>query len=74
MLLDGKARSGQSCFTEYLIIGCWSLWNHRNKIIFDGGYLNLDLCLRMFKEVFTLAMHRAKPSLKEGMQQWPDAM
>ena len=74
MLLDGRSRAGQICFTEYLIIGCWSLWNHRNKIIFDGENLCLDLCIFMFKETFSLTMHRAKPSLKEGMQRWLDAI
>ena len=74
MLTDGRSRAGYSCFTEYLIIGCWSLWCHRNSIIFDGGQLNIDTCCSIFKEFFSLTMHRAKPSLKEGMQQWLDAM
>ena len=34
MLLDGHARASHSSFKECLIIGCWSLWIHRNNIIF----------------------------------------
>ena len=74
MLMDGQTRANHICFNEYLIIGCWSLWTHRNSIIFDNKHLDLDLCITFFREVFILTMHRAKPSLKEGMQQWLDAM
>ena len=74
MLLDGRARSDQPCFIEYLIIGCWSLWNHRNRIIFDHDELDWDACFSIFVENFSLIIHRAKPSLREGMQQWLDAM
>jgi hypothetical protein len=31
-------------------------------------------CLRDFKKNSNLAMHKAKPSLKEGMQQWLDTL
>ena len=74
MLLDGRARSNLNCFKEILIIGFWSIWNHRNTILFEGDQINMDRCLAMFKETFSLIMHRAKPSLKDGMQQWLDAM
>ena len=74
MLIDGRNRFNQKCFKEYLIIGCWSLWNHRNKIIFDGGHLSLDSCFSFFKETFSLIRHRAKPSLNDGMQQWLDTL
>ena len=74
MLLDGYGRSGHSCFKECLIIGCWSLWNNRNTLIFDNGHLRIDICISLFREFFSLVMHKAKPSLQEGMQQWLDAM
>jgi hypothetical protein len=72
MLKDGKHRHGGICFKEILIIGTWNLWNHRNRIIFDNEDRSLETCYGMFKEYFALVMHRAKPSLKEGMQQWID--
>jgi hypothetical protein len=70
MLIEGKQRQNNICFREVLIVGCWSLWNHRNKIIFDNESISQDRCFSMFKESFVLIMHRAKPSLSEGMQQW----
>ena len=70
MLLDGRNRANQKCFKEFLIIGCWSLWTHRNSIIFNGGHLDLDFCFSSFIETFSLIRHRAKPSLKDGMLQW----
>jgi Zn-dependent peptidase ImmA (M78 family) len=74
MLKDGKQRHGGICFKEILIIGAWSLWNHRNRIIFDNEDRSKQPCFVMFKEYFALVMHRAKPSLKEGMQQWIDSL
>ena len=66
MLLDGRARAGHSCFTEYLITGCWSLWCHRNSIIFDGGQLDIDTCCNLFKEFFPLLCIELNPLLKKG--------
>jgi hypothetical protein len=34
----------------------------------------ISQCFRFFKEDFSLIMHRAKPSLKEGMTQWLDTL
>ena len=74
MLMEGKQRQNNICFREALLVGCWSIWNHRNKIIFDNEIFSLDRCLAMFKDSFSLIMCRAKPSLKEGMQQWLDTL
>ena len=72
--MDGCARYRSLCFKEILIIGCWTLWNHRNKIIFEGDVAFQPECMRFFKENFHLAMYKAKPSLKEGMSQWIDTL
>jgi hypothetical protein len=74
MLIDGKQRHNSIYFKEAIIVGCWSIWNHRNKFIFDSQIISQDRCFTMFKESFSLIMHRAKPSLKEGMQQWLDTL
>ena len=74
LLIDGKQRNNFDCIKEVIITGCWSLWIHRNKIIFDTQNLDIHECYRIFKETFALVMHRAKPSLKEGMQQWLDSL
>jgi hypothetical protein len=38
----------QSCFMKALIIGCWSIWNHRNNAIFEDQAVNLSTCFRAF--------------------------
>jgi hypothetical protein len=63
-----------SCFIEVLMLVCWSIWNHRNRAIFDNKPININECLRFFKEDFILVRHRAKPSLKEGMSSWLDTL
>ena len=73
-LIDGNNRARLICFKEILLTGCWSIWIHRNNIIFDNKALSIPECMRHFRETFTIIMHRDKPSLKEGMQQWIDTL
>ena len=74
MLLAAKKSYKLICFKEILIVGCWSIWNHRNRSIFDNQPVCLDNCFEDFIYSFKLIMHRAKPSLKEGMTQWVDTL
>ena len=74
MLLDAQQRSTNIFFKVTLIAGCWSLWNHRNKIIFDNKQRSLVSCLNLFKVSVSLIRHRVKPSLKEGMQDMLDLL
>jgi hypothetical protein len=48
--------------------GCWSIWNHKNKIIFDRIRRDMQVCYHSFKGYVEIVRHTAKPSLKEGMQ------
>ena len=74
MLQHGRITYRSLYFKEILIIGAWAIWNHRNKIIFDGDSRDRQLCITFFKENFNLASYRAKPSLKEGMLSWLDTL
>jgi hypothetical protein len=67
MILDGKRRFNISCFMDVLMAGCWTLWNKRNRLIFDGDDVDIQSSVTIFKETFSLIRHRAKPSLKDGM-------
>ena len=48
LMQHGKIQYKHICFKEVLIIGSWALWNHRNKIIFDGDNRDLSLCISFF--------------------------
>jgi hypothetical protein len=74
MIIEAKYRYNKKFFKEALIVGCWTIWNHRNKAIFENEYIDPLTCIFMFKESFSVIMHRAKPSLREGMQQWLDTL
>ena len=74
MLIDAKKRYNLICFKESLIVGCWSIWNHRNRCIFCNADLDLDVCFTDFVASFHLILHKVKPSLKEGMPQWLDIL
>ena len=74
MLMEAKRRSSNPFFKIAMIAGCWSIWNHRNSIIFDGNHRDPDLCYDFFKASVHDIRHRVKPSLKEGMQSWIDLL
>jgi hypothetical protein len=74
MMLDCRQRFNLKCHKEMIIIGCWALWNSRNKLIFEDVFPDQHTCMIFFKETFQMVMHRAKPSLKEVMQQWFDTL
>ena len=58
-LVDVKQTNNFICYKEVVIAGCWSVWNHRNKIIFDNQNLDILVCFWVFKQSFALVMHRA---------------
>ena len=74
MIIEAKGRSLNHFFKEAMIAGCWSIWNHRNKIIFDGVQRDMELCYMSFKESIGMIRHRVKPSLIEGMEVWLDLL
>jgi hypothetical protein len=74
MITGARDRSNNTFFKEAMISGCWSIWNQRNGIIFDGGQRDLDQCFSHLKSSFCSIRHRAKLSLKEGMQDWLDTL
>jgi hypothetical protein len=74
MIADAKIRYSMSFIMDIIITGCWSLWDQRNNAIFNGVDPNLQRCIIKFRNYFCLNMHRAKPSLREGMQSWLDTL
>jgi hypothetical protein len=74
MIIDAKTRYTMPFLMEIIIIGCWSLWDQRNSAIFRDIEPCIHRGIAKFKLDFVLSMHRAKPSLKEGMQSWLDTL
>jgi hypothetical protein len=74
MIEEAQQRFSLGFLMEVMIAGCWSIWDQRNDAIFNANYPNVQTCMTRFKATFTLTMHRAKPSLREGMQSWLDTL
>ena len=74
MLIDAKTRSSNQFFDFAMMAGCWGLWNHRNRIIFDNDNRCIDACFAIFAESVSVIRHRIKPSLKDGLQNWLDSL
>ena len=74
LLIEAKNRCSIPFFKIAMMVGCWGIWNHRNKIIFEGDPRSLDSCYDFFVFSINVIRHRIKPSLKEGMQAWLDLL
>jgi hypothetical protein len=72
MLTEANDRSNNIFFKESMMVGCWSIWNQRNRIIFENDQRDIETCFAFFKLSISQVRHRVKPSLKEGMQDWID--
>jgi hypothetical protein len=53
--LDGLARK---VLNSIIILGAWTLWNHRNRCVFDGASPNLARALTLF---FSIKYSRGGP-------------
>nr|TKW38309.1 hypothetical protein SEVIR_1G106500v2 [Setaria viridis] len=67
-----KAREDvNSCiFREVLIIACWSIWCHRNTIIFDNGSLFFKRWRSLFEREMNLVNLRVKPDFSSRITNW----
>jgi hypothetical protein len=74
MIAEAKERYPMNFLMEIIISGCWSIWDQRNDAIFNNNAPNLTRCLCKFKAYVKNNIHRAKPSLKEGMHSWLDTL
>ena len=45
--IDGQARKG---LNSLIILGAWSIWNHRNRCVFDGIQPSLNGVLAVVKD------------------------
>jgi hypothetical protein len=59
---------------EIIITGCWALWDQRNNMIFNHIRPTVPACIIKFKIYCSFIMHRARSSLKDGMQAWLDTL
>ncbi|TVU36350.1 hypothetical protein EJB05_18282, partial [Eragrostis curvula] len=70
MIIRSRRRFGSKIFREIIMVVAWSIWCHRNSIIFDGAALSLGRWKNFFKEEFALILHKAKPSTRDLLEAW----
>ena len=56
-------------FMEVIILSCWGIWMTRNDLIFRNQHPSLQGCQNTFKKEFALALHRAKNSVVDLMNE-----
>jgi hypothetical protein len=73
MIINSRRQFNSKIFIEIIMIVGWSIWCHRNAIIFDGASLSLGRWRQGFKAELSLTIHQAKPSTKELLINWPSS-
>ena len=63
MLIEARTTFGSPIFREILITACWTIWNSRNGLIFDGKPCTLNSWKALFRTEIGLICIKAKPSL-----------
>jgi hypothetical protein len=63
MLTEANDRTGNIFFKEAMMVGCWSIWNQRNKIISENDQRDIETCFAFFKLSIAQVRHRVKASL-----------
>jgi hypothetical protein len=67
MIEEQKGQFPNGCFMEVIIMASWSIWIHRNSIIFDNQQLSTSGWKKEFNDLFIICTHRAKPGLEADM-------
>jgi hypothetical protein len=70
MVQEQRSQFPSSCYMEVIILAAWSIWIHRNNIIFNNGQISFARWKGEFRELFLLCKRRAKPSLQADMSAW----
>jgi hypothetical protein len=74
MIEQQRSRFGFDCFMEVVILSTWSIWLHRNNIIFNSTQISLNRWCSEFHDIFLLCKHRAKPSLEACLTSWMSSL
>jgi hypothetical protein len=69
-LLDIKRSLGVPFMMDIIILMSWCIWKERNSWLFNGEDPSVSRCKVMFKQEFTMVIHRAKSSRTSDMEQW----
>ncbi|KAF8670980.1 hypothetical protein HU200_050252 [Digitaria exilis] len=64
MIIAARHMFGSPIFREIVIVSCWSIWCHRNSIIFDNGSLSLLAWKHFFVQEVSMVLLRVKAYVK----------
>ncbi|KAF8711301.1 hypothetical protein HU200_029324 [Digitaria exilis] len=70
MMLEARVNFGSVIFREVIIMAMWSIWTHRNSIIFDGGSLSFAWWRRSFVEGMMTVTLRINSHIKDKIVVW----
>ncbi|XP_074317965.1 uncharacterized protein LOC141654747 [Silene latifolia] len=51
--VEGIWRAGDEREVERYMVGCWAIWEHRNKVAFDGAMIEPDRIVRRVRDIIS---------------------
>jgi hypothetical protein len=70
MLIRSRRQFGSRIFREVIMAVGWTIWCHRNVVIFDATPVLLGRWKEAFKDEFGLVIHRANSKTKPLLSDW----
>lgn len=74
MIIAAREHFGSPVFREVVNVAAWSIWCHRNCIIFDNKRLSFMAWRSHFTEEMKLVTLRAKPVLKASIDSFMSSL
>jgi hypothetical protein len=70
MLIKSRRQFGSKKFSEVIMVAGWTIWCHRNAVIFDASSVSLGHWKEAFKDELSLIIHRANSKTKPLLCDW----
>nr|TKW03477.1 hypothetical protein SEVIR_7G027000v2 [Setaria viridis] len=70
MIIQARQRFGSCIIREIVIVACWTLWCHRNSIVFNAQSLSFARWRLSFVEEMRRVSLRAKTSMGDKINIW----
>ena len=72
MIIEAKRNFSQVFFVEVVAVALWNIWRRRNDYIFNNITPTFNSWKSLFREDFTLLLHRVKAQDRPPWKSWLD--
>ncbi len=74
MVIEAKRNFPHVFFIEVIAVALWNIWRRRNDFIFNNVQPSFNSWKSLFRDDFTLLLHRVKAQDKPFWKSWLDSL